>query len=95
MEFHLMARIGRTRGPPARAAHPQGAHRGCLTRLCLSAWRPAHAPGAGPPGSPAARRSRARQPPSDTEVWTGPGGPGGIGRRRRLRSRRPRPGRYV
>ena len=52
MEFHLMARIGRTRGPPARAAHPQGAHRGCLTRLCLSAWRPAHAPGAGPPPTP-------------------------------------------
>jgi hypothetical protein len=38
---------------PARsAAHPQGARRGCLTRLCLSAWRPAHAPGAGPPLTP-------------------------------------------
>jgi len=46
----------------------------------------------GPPISPAARRSRDRQPPSGTEVRSGPGGPGGMGRRRRLGSRRPRPG---
>ena len=47
----------------------------------------------GPPISPAARRSRDRQPPSGTEVRSGPGGPGGIGRRRRLgSSSRPRPG---
>ena len=38
----------------------------------------------GPPISPAALRSRDHQPPS--------GGPGGVGRRRRLGSRRPRPG---
>ena len=46
----------------------------------------------GPPISPAAWRSRDHQPPSGTEVRSGPGGPGGMGRRRRLGSRRPRPG---
>jgi hypothetical protein len=46
----------------------------------------------GPPISPAALRSRDHQPPSGTEVRSGPGGPGGMGRRRRLGSRRPRPG---
>ena len=46
----------------------------------------------GPPISQAARRSRDHQPPSGTEVRSGPGGPGGVGRRRRLGSRRPRPG---
>jgi hypothetical protein len=45
-----------------------------------------------PPISPAARRSRDRKPPSGNEVRSGPGGPGGMGRRRRLGSRRPRPG---
>ncbi len=45
----------------------------------------------GPPISPAARRSRDHQPPSGTEVLSGPGGPGGMGRRRRLGSRSPVP----
>ena len=31
-------------------------------------------------------------PPSGTEVRSGPGGTGGVGRGRRLRCRRPRPG---
>ena len=65
---------------PARsAAHPQGARRGCLTRLCLSAWRPAHAPGAGPPDPTLYRRSRPATPhpilPSRPARSAGAGGP--------------------
>ncbi len=48
----------------------------------------------GSPISPAARRSRDRQPPSGTEVRSGPGGPGGMGRRRRLGSRSRAPSRH-
>ena len=64
------------------AAAPQHAH---VIRT-LSAHSPLISPAA------RRRRSRDRQPPSGTEVRSGPGGPGGVGRRRRLGSRRPRPG---
>jgi hypothetical protein len=40
-----------------------------------------------PPTCPAARRSRDEQTPSGTEVRSGRGGSGGVGRRRRLGSR--------